>query len=257
MLYIVLVIPPLLLPSCPATAQETITIATGEYIPWTSQEAPQGGFVNHVIQEAFKRQDIDVRFEYFLWARSYELARQGMFQAASYWVCSEDRQKDFICSDPLVEEKTVFFHSKSKVITQWDTLEDLRGYRIGATIGYTYTKEFWAAANSGMLNVGAVPEDEQNFNMLLMDRLDLCLMGQVAGLTLLRKKFPKYAADLITYHPKPLVTATLHLLFPKANSDSKRLVRQFNMGLKQVWDEGLYRAYTDDLMAGKYDPPTP
>ncbi|AZZ92292.1 transporter substrate-binding domain-containing protein [Hahella sp. KA22] len=237
-----------------AQARETISIATGEYIPWTSQKGPHGGFISHVITEAFKRQGIDVTFEYYLWARSYEQAKQGLHNAASYWICSEEREEDFYCSEPLAEEDIVFFHLKSTPLENWSALDDLRSYSIGATIGYTYTKEFWAAAESGMLRVSTVPEDEQNFNMLALNRIDLCLMGPVAGLTLLRQKFPKAIRESITYNPKPLATTRLSLLFSKVHRDSVRLMLMFNEGLKQIRAEGIYDRYMADLLAGKYDP---
>ncbi|ABC30346.1 ABC-type amino acid transport/signal transduction systems, periplasmic component/domain [Hahella chejuensis KCTC 2396] len=240
--------------SVSAQAGETISIATGEYIPWTSQKGPHGGFISHVVTEVFKRQGIDVTFEYYLWARSYEQAKQGLHNAASYWACSEERKKDFYCSEPLAEEDTVFFHLKTTPLEKWNALDDLRPYSIGATIGYTYTKEFWAAAESGMLRVSTVPEDEQNFNMLALNRIDLCLMGPVAGLTLLRQQFPKAIRESITYNPKPLVTTHLSLLFPKAHKDSLRLMLIFNEGLRQVRAEGLYDRYMTDLLAGEYDP---
>lgn len=235
-------------------ARETISIATGEYIPWASQKGPHNGFIGHIITEAFRRQGIDVTFEYYLWARSYEQARQGLHNAASYWICSEERQRDFFCSDPVAEEDIVFFHQKTTPLDDWNSLDDLRLYSIGATIGYTYTKEFWAAAESGMLRVSTVPEDEQNFNMLALNRIDLCLMGPVAGLTLLRQKFPKAIRESITYNPKPLATTRLSLLFPKVHKDSVRLMLMFNEGLKQIRAEGIYDRYMADLLAGKYDP---
>ncbi|WP_141215636.1 hypothetical protein [Hahella sp. CCB-MM4] len=49
---------------------ETISIATGEYPPWTSQQLPFEGIVSHVVTESFREAGIRVEYHYYPWARS-------------------------------------------------------------------------------------------------------------------------------------------------------------------------------------------
>jgi polar amino acid transport system substrate-binding protein len=235
-----------------ASAEEIITIATLEYSPWTGKNLKYNGFVNHVITEAFKRSGYTVEYSYLPWQRAVTETKSGKYSALSYVYWSKDREKEFYLSDPINEEKIVLFHLKSNPIRDWKTLDDLKNYKFGATRGYTYTKEFWEAAESKRLEVDVTDTDKQNFKKLLDGRIDIFPSGLVNGLAILHKEFDVSESDLISFHPKPLSQTTGHLAFPRSRKDSENLLQIFNQGLAQLKKEGLYKKFMDDLLAGKY-----
>jgi polar amino acid transport system substrate-binding protein len=237
---------------CSASAGEIITIATLEYAPWTGKNLKDHGFVNHVIAEAFQRKGYTVKYTYLPWKRAVAEAKEGKYSALSYVYWSKDWEKDFLLSDPISEEKIVFFHLKSKPIKDWKKLEDLRNYKFGATRGYTYTKEFWEVAKTRRLMVDVTNSDLQNFKKLLAGRIDIFPSGLVNGNSILQKEFDASKADLLTIDPKPLSKTTGHLAFTKSRKNAENLVRLFNQGLAQLKKEGLYAKFMDDLLAGKY-----
>lgn len=235
-------------------AETTVLIATGEYQPWVSESLKHKGFVSHVITEAFKKAgDYKVEFKFFPWKRAYESTKKGDYHATSFWFHSPDREKDFIYSEPVMTEKTVFFHLKSNPLKEWHKLTDLSGKTIGATTGYTYTKEFWDLAESGKLNVQTASADDKNFKKLFAARIDLFPMGTVAGFGLLAEKFDKAAVHLVEFNPKPLVEAKGHLLFSRNNAQSEQLLNDFNKGVKQLQSEGLLDKWREDLLVGGYN----
>lgn len=237
-----------------AVAGEAIRISTGEFAPWSSEALKHKGFTNHVISEAFKLEGYEVEFVFYPWKRVYESAKSGeKFQATSYWYPSEDRAKDFHYSDPLQEDAIVFFHLKSNALSDWESLDDLKGERIGATAGYTYTAEFWDAAKSQRLNIQEAKSDELNFKKLLKGRIDLFPSDPLVGQKLLQEVFDSEVAETVTYHPKPLVAPTGHLLFSKQLANGEELVATFNRGLAKLRDSGQYAQFQADLIAGKYD----
>ena len=233
-------------------AEETITIATLDYAPWTGKNLKNNGFVNHVIDEAFKRKGRMVKFTYLPWKRAVAETESGQYSALSYVYWSKDREKEFYLSDPISEEKIVLFHLKSNPIKDWKTLEDLKEYKFGATRGYTYTKEFWDAANSKQLLVDVANSDLQNFKKLLAGRIDIFPSGLVNGTSILKKEFDAGKLQLLSVHPKPLSITTGHLAFTRRRDNSESLVRIFNQGLAQLKKEGVYDQFRDDLLAGKY-----
>ncbi len=235
-----------------AFAEEVVLISTGEYAPWTGKALRHNGFVNHVITEAFKRGGYSAQYTYYPWKRNYQQAKLEKFHATSYWYKSKDRENDFYYSDPISTEKLVFFHLKSNPMIDWDTLNDLRKYRIGATNGYTYTKEFWDAEKSKKLEIQTTNSDAQNFLKLLKGRIDIFPATLLTGKSILQKEFDIAKSTLITFHPKPLSETTGHLLFPKSREDSEKLIQLFNKGLAMLKKEGLYDKFMDDLLAGKY-----
>ncbi len=235
-----------------AFAEEIISISTGEYSPFTGKTLKHNGFVNHVITEAFKREGYIVKYKYYPWKRSYEQAKNGISHATSYWYKSKEREKDCYYSDSISIEKLVFFHLKSNPMKDWHTLEDLKNYKIGATRGYTYIKEFWDAAKSKKLSVQVTNTDKQNIEKLLIGRIDIFPVGLVVGYNIIQKEFDASISHLITFHPKPLSETTGHMLFSRSRKDSEKLLRIFNQGLAKLKKEGSYDKFMDDLLAGKY-----
>jgi polar amino acid transport system substrate-binding protein len=237
-----------------ASAEEIITIATLEYSPWTGKNLKFNGFVNHVITEAFQRQGYAVKFTYLPWKRGVIETKSGEYAALSYVYLSKDREKEFYLSDPISEEKIVFFHLKSNPIKDWKTLADLKNYKFGATRGYTYTKEFWQAAKSKQIKVDETDSDKQNFEKLFAGRIDIFPSGLVNGYGFLQQEFDAGKSQLLSYHPNPLSKTTGHLAFSRNRKNSEHLRQIFNQGLAELKKEGLYDKFVLDLFAGKYSP---
>ena len=172
-----------------ASAEEIISIATQEYSPWAGKNLKFNGFVNHVITEAFQRKGYSVRFTYLPWKRGLIETKNGKYSALSYVYFSKDREKEFKLSDPISEEKIVFFHLNSNPIKDWKTLDDLKNYKFGATRGYTYTDEFWKAAESKRFKVNVTDTDKQNFKKLLGRRIDIFPSDSINGYSLRQKEF--------------------------------------------------------------------
>ena len=233
---------------------EVIHITTGEYPPWTSEKLKHGGFTNHIVIEAFALEGYTVEFTFYPWKRAYAAAKKGeKFQATSYWYPSERRIKDFIYSEPLQEDAIVFFHLKNNPLADWNTLDDLRGKTIAANEGFTYTDEFWAASEAGVLDVEVAISDEINFRKLLKGRVDLYPSDPLVAQRVLLEKFGLEAREAVTYHPKPLTAATGHLLFSKKSKNVEELVAAFNRGLATLKSSGRYALFQAEWVAGKYD----
>jgi len=237
-----------------ASAEEIITVATLEYHPWTGKNLKFNGFVNHVITEAFKPKGYSVKFAYLPWKRGVIETKSGEYAALSYVYLSKGRQKEFYLSEPISEEKIVFFHLKSNPIKDWDTLADLKNYKFGATRGYTYTKEFWQAAKSKQIKVDVTDSDKQNFEKLFAGRIDIFPSGLVNGSSLLQQEFDGSKSHLLSYHQKPLSKTTGHLAFTRNRTNSEQLLQIFNQGLAELKEAGLYNVFVADLLAGKYGP---
>lgn len=235
-------------------AGETVHIATGEYAPWTSETLKHGGFTNQVVREAFRLEGYDVEFAYLPWKRAYETANSGdKYQVTSYWYRSEERARDFHYSDPIQTDAVVFFHLKDNPPPEWETLADLKGVRIGATSGFTYTQEFWELAKSGQLDVQEAESEELNFKKLLKGRIDLFPSDSLVGQKTLQEFFGKREAAKVTHHPRPMSGRTGHLLVSKKASNGGELLAAFNRGLAKLRDSGRYALMQANLIAGDFD----
>lgn len=230
--------------------EKKITISTGEYAPWASESIHQGGFVTHVVTEAFKNEGYTVQFDYLPWKRAYEMAKNGSYDATSFWADTETEYNHyFYRSGPVMHARVVFFHLKEKPMGQWNTMTDLKRYHIGTLLGETSTKML---SKSG-LDIDSAATALQCFQKLLAERIDIFPLEIMTGLELLKKEFPPETTARITYHAKPFFEPSASVMFSKSLKKSQELVTIFDRGLSRLKEEGHYEAFYEDLLAGKYE----
>lgn len=222
------------------TIAQTVNISAGEYRPWLSKDLPGGGFIAQVISESFERSGYQTKIKFLPWKRGYDQAKAGNYAASAYWYPSKKREEHFIYSDSINKETTHFFYNKDKPLKQWNKLADLGDFKIGATDGYTYTDEFWKAAQLSIINVELANRDELNMAKLIRGRIDLFPVEKHLGFALATTHFQPHMAYLIDFHPKPLLKTTGHLLFSRAHPETTKLVKAFNRGLKELKESGRY-----------------
>ncbi len=223
------------------SVQREVQIATGHSPPITSSEEADGGFIPTLIKEAFARENTPVRFVFLPWKRAYEDSLLGKYDATAYWRPSAERAREFLYSAPLFAQPQYFFFRKDNPLRTWSDLDDLRAFVIGATGGFTYTPEFWQAEKSGRLQIEVVMEQELNLAKLMRGRIDLYPGSKASVMRLLRTHYSVEQQRLIDFHPKPLVSSTLHLLFPDVSPRSPVLLERFNEGLQKLHVSGRYR----------------
>ncbi len=232
--------------------QETISVATGEFPPTVGSKLKHYGFASHMLSLAFKTQGIKTKFIFLPWIRAYKITKTGKYHATSSWFCTKRRQKDFYCGKRVVKTDFYFFYLAATNF-HWETLNDLKKYKIGLTLGYTYNDEFIKMVKDKKLNIQEVENDKQNFSKLFMGRMDIFPMELIGGYYILRKNFAPEQLYKIKHHPKPLHNSTAHPLFPKTRKDSKKLLKTFNKGMDIITKKGIFEKYELKLIQGWYD----
>lgn len=233
----------------------TITIATGEYPPWTGSALPNDGYVNHIISEAFASQGVKVDFVYQPWKRAFEEARQGKFDATSYWYENPERREFMLFSDLVITNRIVFFQRREDADIQWKTLSDLSDYRMSSTLGFTYTEDFYRAIESKVINPVMVPSDIQNLKLLMAKRTDIFATDEMCGY---------YMAAQLSIDPRKLkviepalTTPKGYLLASKGNPDSVLIINTFNRGLRAIKANGKYQTILDRADNSSFYNPAP
>ncbi|MCG8619620.1 MAG: transporter substrate-binding domain-containing protein [Desulfobacterales bacterium] len=237
----------------PGFTAEPIKIATGEYAPYASEKGHGGGFVNHLIKAAFLEEGVQVTFKYMPWKRTLELTRKGEFAAVSYYFCTPERARDFLCSDSLYEDSYQFIALKESPMDDWQTLSDFKGKKIGATLSYGYVEAFYTEGKNGTYRLDVVKDDLTNLKKLLSGRIDYFPINVVVGNSLLRNEFPAGTIDKIKVLPRPLASSAATLMFPKSRQASETLLNTFNTGLNKLKSKGTYDQMFQDLLDGKYE----
>lgn len=238
-------------PKVAVPIRSKITLASGEWAPYTSENLKYEGIASRIVREAFVSQGIGVEYVYLPWKRSIEEAKEGKWHGTFPWLKNEERAQDFYFSYPIAQENVLFFHLKDNDF-DWKTIADLEGYKIGGTVGYYYGEEFDEAEKIGQLVIERAAEDAMNIQKLAAKRIDLAICEIDVGYELIEKLFSKEEAEKITHHPKSISTNSLHLLLSKKVEDNDELVLLFNKGLKELNESGKVNQYWEESRQGDY-----
>lgn len=229
---------------------QTFRIAVDNWPPYQSRKAKHFGSIHRIITEAFALNNINVEYGWFPWARSLAYAKEGIWDGAALSQKTPERAKVFYFSDAIFSVEKVFFH-RAEYNFNWSKVEDLKGLRIGGTLGYAYGPEFERADKDGILDVEWVVDNNRNFLKLLKKRIDVFPTEKVAGHYLLEKDF-SIDKDKIVNHPRAIQSVSYHVIFSKLNDESIEMMEKFNLGLKQLRSNGRIQAYIRDGLEGKY-----
>ena len=124
---------------------------------------------------------------------------------------------------------------------RYDSLDDLKGLRVGATQGFSYTKEFWAAVEAGIWHTDLVTQNELQMRKLLHGRIDTVPLP--AMVTLYGARQDGYA-QRIAYLPKPMKSEAYYNTFVKASSypGLPGLAQRYDEELRRMKEDGSLRA---------------
>lgn len=124
---------------------------------------------------------------------------------------------------------------------RYDSLDDLKGLRVGATQGFSYTKEFWAAVEAGIWHTDLVTQNALQMQKLLHGRIDTVPLP--AMVTLYGARQDGYA-QRIAYLPKPLKGDAYYNTFVKASSypGLPALAQRYDEELRRMKEDGSLRA---------------
>jgi len=220
-----------------ASSIETVTVTTGEWSPLISKNLSDYGPISAVVKEAFLQNSIDVKFRFLPWKRAMREVHIGSSDASSAWRITDERKQKFLFSDSIYENENVFFYLKTKPFN-WDTLKDLKHYKLGAVLAYAYSEEFERAEKIGTFEVYRVNKEKLLVYMLISGRINAFPANREVGVNLIRSEAPELFNDF-AIHPKPLIKKPLSLIF-KNNAKGRRLLKKFNNGLEKLKSSGRF-----------------
>ncbi len=232
----------MLLPAS-ASASDVVRFAIGEWAPYTSEHDMGGKFLEEVVAAAFKLEGIAVTYDYFPWKRSYVYVEQGKYDGTFPWNRTPEREVEFHINEiSMFQDDSVYFHLNSNPF-DWKTIDDLKNYRVGVTIGYKQEAYYQEKA----IPAESVPNEEQNFIKILAGRIDVYQTSKLAGYATVKRLFSPEDASLFTHHPKAVETDIYYILFSKKIPGGKALADKFDSGLKKLMASGEY-----DIILEKY-----
>ncbi len=237
----------------PALAAERIVLANGEWPPYLSAKLPHYGYASHIVSEAFRQAGIEVRYDFYPWARAQEMVRAGTVAGSPVWTATPERQAFALFSEPVISDDEVVFHLRSKPL-RWTRMEDLRGLAMVTPLG-SKLGAWEAPIRAGILSNAYTLDIRTGFLQLLAGRTDFFPLAKGVGLHALNQGLPPEVAQRITYSPTVSERNEYRLMLSRARPDGEELLRRFNDGLRRLRDSGRLAQMEREFESGAYSRP--
>ncbi|WP_215781834.1 ABC transporter substrate-binding protein [Paludibacterium sp. B53371] len=232
--------------SCRAEQPEiSIVLSNQEYPPYMGQSMAGDGLMSRVVSEAFRLQNVKVRYVFYPNNRTLQSARTGAVDGSLGWAITPERQKDLLYTDPVMSLRMVFFQRADHPVA-WKHMRDLASRRIGITSGNTYSEEFSRLQAAGVLHPEASPDDVSNLRKLQAGHLDLFPIDSEVGALLMVQNFRPDQRAQVVAQPEPFWTAPMHVVIWRRHPLGAELVRRFNLGLKQLHASGKFNQLVEE-----------
>ncbi len=224
-------------------------ITTNDYPPYTSTLEEGNQIVTDIVKSAFKSQGIPLEVWIIPWSRGERMLLNGAVFGSIPYFKTDERQQEFIFSDPIIYSKNRFFFHKQKIPNQKDlnTLEDFKGNVMGAVRGYWYVPDFEKYG----LDITYVNSDRAGLKMLLIKRIDYIIVDEIVGHYIVSQEAPNKLHS-IGILDKAESVAAFHLMISKQYPNSKQLTVQFNQGLREIKKNGEYRKLFETYTIGEH-----
>ena len=150
-----------------------------------SANSHAAGIYPEIVRAIATRAGIPINIVPVPWRRALLHLENGDGAVAGIYKNLE-RQKKFAFSDPIHRESLMIYRSANKFDSE-SRLEDLSGMNVGVIRGWSYGNAFDSARNSGMFETSEAAGDDQNFAMLVNNRVDAVIAVREAGDIWIRK----------------------------------------------------------------------
>jgi polar amino acid transport system substrate-binding protein len=232
-----------------AAESRKMKIATDIWPPYEFQVGVPGnesmsGFSTEVILAVFKQMNIaiDGKISPYPWARAEAMIIDGSVDVL-YTAAPSDKRAlvTLYPSESLMESSWSFFIRKEDTARlKFDSLNDLKGKKVGVVRAYAYTPELWAFLEAEK-NYEDVIKDDQNVNKLVANRVDYIAMDYGNGLALLKSMG---LLDKVVALKNPIKPISLYAIFSKKTVD-KAVVDEFSEKLKAFKKTKEYQVIFD------------
>ncbi len=225
-------------------AEQRVTIATLNWMPYSGRFLPNYGIAPELISHAFARKGYKANYSFMAWSKALKEVKKGNYDALANAYYTEERAKHYLPSGPYMDSPIVFFKRKDTPISWTGLLEELKPYRIGVVKGYANSPEF---DKVDFLNKKVSKTEMLNMKKLVLKQADLIVMDRFVGHYLISKKLPEHEKDLVEPIFPPLYVNRLHLMFSRKVPNAQQNLEMFNSGLKEIIEDGTMKR-----VLGKY-----
>lgn len=226
-----------------SVVKKEITLYTLNWPPYVGEDIDNYGFCYELVKRIFELKGYNVKVKFQPWARIMDLAKKGDIDGYFPAYYSKERAVHSYFSKKILSSQIVFLTLKTKNISHYKTLYDLKEYTIGLVRGYVNREDIDSAR---YLVKDYAVDDLMNLRKLLKGRVDLIVIDKYVAYYFIKKYFltlkNKFQFLYPTIEDKPL-----YVCFPKKRKGATDFLKDFNKGLEILTQNG-----TIDIMFYKW-----
>lgn len=213
-----------------ATCSEKVVLTYFDFPPYEFQEndTPRGILIT-IVKEVFRQADIPLELEYLPFKRGYHYVQNGKLDGIFNFYKIDDRLAYFDYSEPIIKNPLHFF-SRKDASFKYDTLDDLKGLKIGLLRGYTYGKAF----DDSQIFVKDIADSHlSNLKKLEYERIDLYPCDELVGIYLAKQNNLMSELKIL---PKPLKVMDGYIGFTKGKH--RKVIDKINPIILEMKNNG-------------------
>ncbi len=220
----------------PASA-ETVRLLANTSPPYADKKLPEQGLALELVSHVMQRAGYDAEIEIEIWARAMEGVRIGLYDALATAWHSDEREQDFIFSEPYLESQLILVSLRANPEIFRD-LAQLRGKRLGVRSDYAYGVDF-----ESIPGLRLVEENHliQNLMDLLNGRVDV-VVGDQRTMALQLNEYLQTQAHKFEVAPIMLPGRSRHVAASREVEGSQAMIDAFNKALAETIEDGSHAA---------------
>ena len=236
--------------SCPISLEaepDCIKFAAFEYPPfYINKRNKISGIAVDLIKELCLRINVEAKLELYPLKRALVLLKDGSCDGIMILIKTSERAKYLRYTDSIINVRGLIWAAADREggVINFDRLEDLKDYRIGVTLGYSYGQKLDNLLKT--MKVDPAHRDYNNYKKLMAHRIDIFPGNEIVAKGLF-KMYPEFK-DKFVASDKSFIEWELHMAINK-KSRFISLVPQINKIFADFKREGLVdkiiRKYTE------------
>ena len=170
-----------------AWAERVVTMASDPWPPFVEGnlgESAHSGIATVIHQEIFSRiEDVEVSIPLIPWKRVLREVEQGSYDGIPMLLKTPEREAYLAYSEPFMVGRNLLWSvaDAQGQAFEWDSIDDLRGKRIGIVMDYSYGEQFDTLFREGTLDSVQARNADNLFKLLANGRVELVLASEAVG----------------------------------------------------------------------------
>lgn len=223
-----------------AESANLVVLATPEFPPHFSQSSTGQGYYTEIVREALARAGYSLEVRFVPFERAMQTAQHGDISGILGGLKTTQRQQMFYFSEPVVEVEIALF-GRANEDYAYQSLADLKGYRVGVMRGASISPEFDQAEH---FDKHQVTSQLQNLSKLMSGRIDLFACEKQHIFHQIDAHHPEWRGKVKALEPL-LDVRPVHIMLTKDKSHHQTIIEQFNQQLAKMRADGSYQHFVE------------